>query len=146
MDMKGLGSALPNRKDSGKKGAKPADEDEDDDDEEFDVSQLASGDKEKLLAALRAGGSGNPDLIKALQGRLDGLVGRNSGYIDSLPPKARWQKQGHVGQQRRAERCAGASRAPSLRARRSRGCSRRASGARARAGALAADHACGGRP
>ncbi len=147
MDMKGLGSALPNRKDGGKKSAKPADDDEDDDDEEFDVSQLAAGDKEKLLAALRSGG--NPDLIKALQGRLDGLVGRNSGYIDSLPSKARValfcaataRVRTHVGA-RRARRCrmpraraTGEARARPLAALYTRACARARAGWRSRAAA-----------
>jgi len=83
-NMKGLGGALPNRK--GGKG-KPAPAEEEDDDEEFDPSTLSASEKAKLVAALKGGMTGNPELIKALQGRLDGLVGRNSGYIDSLPSK-----------------------------------------------------------
>jgi hypothetical protein len=47
------------------------------------------------MAALR---SGNPQLVKALQGRLDGLVGRDSGFIDSLPSKAR--RQHHITRRR----------------------------------------------
>jgi len=56
----------------------------DDSDEEFDVGG-AEG-KAALLAALK---SNNPALVMALQSKLDGLVGRDSGYLDSLPGKAR---------------------------------------------------------
>ena len=83
-NMKGLGSALPNRK--GGKG-KPAAEEEEEDDDEFDPSTLSALISSGLL--VKGGLTSNPELIKALQGRLDGLVGRNSGYIDSLPSKAR---------------------------------------------------------
>jgi hypothetical protein len=85
-NMKGLGSALPNQK--GGKG-KPAAAEEEDDDEEFDPSTLSTAEKAQLAQLVKGGLTGNPELIKALQGRLDGLVGRNSGYIDSLPSKAR---------------------------------------------------------
>ena len=85
-NMKGLGAALPNRK-GGKGKAAAADEEEDD--EEFDPSTLSASEKAQLAQLVKGGLTGNQDLIKALQGRLDGLVGRNSGYIDSLPSKAR---------------------------------------------------------
>jgi hypothetical protein len=42
--------------------------------------------KAKILAAIK---SGNGELVKALQSKLDGLVGRDSGYLDSLPEKVR---------------------------------------------------------
>jgi len=85
-NMKGLGSALPNPK--GGKG-KAAAAEEEDDDEEFDPSQLSASERAELAKLVKGGLTSNPELIKALQGRLDGLVGRNSGYIDSLPSKAR---------------------------------------------------------
>ena len=85
-NMKGLGGALPNPK--GGKG-KAAAAEEEDDDEEFDPSQLSASERAELAKLVKGGLTSNPELIKALQGRLDGLVGRNSGYIDSLPSKAR---------------------------------------------------------
>jgi len=82
--MKGLGAALPNKK--GGKGKAAAEEDSD---EEFDPASLSAAERAQLQQLVKGGLTGNPELIKALQGRLDGLVGRNSGYIDSLPSKAR---------------------------------------------------------
>ena len=110
-NMKGLGAALPNRK--GGKG-KAGGGEEEDSDEEFDPSTLSAAEKAKLAQLVKGGLSGNPDLIKALQGRLDGLVGRNSGYIDSLPSKARRGGCGAArfgGNARRAaaRRCFGAA-------------------------------------
>jgi hypothetical protein len=82
--MKGLGAALPNKK--GGKGKAAAEEDSD---EEFDPASLSAAERAQLQQLVKGGLTGNPELIKALQGRLNGLVGRNSGYIDSLPTKAR---------------------------------------------------------
>ena len=84
--MKGLGAALPNRK-GGNKGKAAAAEEEDD--EEFDPASLSASERKQLQQLVSGGLTGNPELIKALQGRLNGLVGRNSGYSDSLPTKAR---------------------------------------------------------
>ena len=84
-NMKGLGAALPNKK-GGKGKAAAAEEDSD---EEFDPASLSAAERAQLASLVKGGLTSNPELIKALQGRLDGLVGRNSGYIDSLPSKAR---------------------------------------------------------
>lgn len=56
---------------------------------QFDPASLSAADRKKLAAALSSGAAQNPELLAALQGKLDGLVGRNSGYIDSLPSKVR---------------------------------------------------------
>ncbi len=106
--MSGLGAALPDKGGmGGKKGAKPPQDEEDEEDDDEFVPDEAQ--KKAILAALR---SGNPALVKALQGKLDGLVGRDSGYIDSLPSKARLSCRALL--RRRALRgciCAGARRA-----------------------------------
>ena len=65
-------------------GSKKAPKKEEEEEEEDYAPSEAE--KAAIMAALR---SGNPQLVKALQGRLDGLVGRDSGFIDSLPSKAR---------------------------------------------------------
>jgi len=76
---------------SGSKKA-PKKEEEEEEEEDYEPSEA---EKAAIMAALR---SGNPQLVKALQGRLDGLVGRDSGFIDSLPSKAR--RQHHITRRR----------------------------------------------
>lgn len=91
--MAGLGKALPPRegkkagKGAGKKPPKDEEEDDDEEDPDFEVteSNIPGMSKAQLAAMLSGGG-----LSSALQAKLDSMVGRSSGYIDSLPGKARW--------------------------------------------------------
>lgn len=79
-NMAGLGTALPAR--PAKKGGKG-----DDEDPEFDPEMEMT--KEQLLAAVHGAAGGNAGLAAALQAKLDSLVGRSSGYIETLPAKIR---------------------------------------------------------
>jgi hypothetical protein len=45
--------------------------------------------KEQVLAALTGSGGARAGLAAALQSKLDSLVGRSSGFVESLPMKVR---------------------------------------------------------
>mmetsp|Transcript_27662 Transcript_27662/g.46305 ORF Transcript_27662/g.46305 Transcript_27662/m.46305 type:complete len:392 (+) Transcript_27662:189-1364(+) len=80
--MAGLGTALPERKGKGKKEKNPKTEEEDsEDDPDFDPSQF---DKAALLKAMADPRGG---LMGALDSKLEGLIGKSSGYIETLPKK-----------------------------------------------------------
>ena len=48
----------------------------------FEITQ-----KEQLLAAVHSAAGGKAGLAAALQAKLDSLVGKSSGYIETLPLK-----------------------------------------------------------
>jgi hypothetical protein len=77
-DMRGLDAALPKRG-GGKKAPREEEEGEDDGDYKPSAQEAAL-----LQAALK---SNNPALMAALNARLNSMVGKDSGYLDTLPSK-----------------------------------------------------------
>ena len=78
-DMRGLGTALPKRG-GGKKA--PQEEDEEDDGD----YQPTEAERKLIAEALK---SNNPALMAALNAKLNSMVGKSSGYLDTLPSKVR---------------------------------------------------------
>lgn len=91
-NMKGLGSALPAREGGGKKGKKPPQKapEEEEEDPDFEVTETnVPGLSKQQLAEMMRNVASNGGLASALQEKLDGMVGRSSGYLESLPGKVR---------------------------------------------------------
>ena len=76
-NMKGLGSALPNRKKGGKR----------DEEGEEDAEYVPSAAERQLIADALT--SGNPALLKALEAKLNSMQGASSGFLEALPSKVR---------------------------------------------------------